>query len=142
MNPAIYRIYNDQGELIYAGYTAANPAGRAVQHLRDQPWAKEIHNIRVAHFDTTEEAREAEKAAIRSESPKYNKAFRVLTSEEHDAEKIRHREQVKEMARRFAEQAPPPTEGQAVLIQAAFRGDATRPDGGPWEPAEHKKWKG
>lgn len=66
----LYRMYDAGGVLLYVGITATVPA--RLQAHRDQFWWRDVHTIRLEHFDTREELEAAEVVAIRSENPLFN----------------------------------------------------------------------
>lgn len=76
MRTNLYRLFNDKHHLLYVGISTSAIA-RLSQHLGDKEWAHEIAHVSVEHFDTREQAAEAERQAIRTEHPKYNVAHNV-----------------------------------------------------------------
>ena len=73
MKTTLYRFWN-QDELLYVGISL-NVFARLSQHRRDKDWWDEITNITVSHFDTREQALDAEAKAIKEENPMYNIAM-------------------------------------------------------------------
>ncbi|WP_163168117.1 GIY-YIG nuclease family protein [Arthrobacter sp. Alg241-R88] len=73
---AVYRFYDSKGDLLYVGITGNLPT-RTKAHEGSKPWWKEMSSMTVAHFETREEAREAEQVAIDSERPRYNQVRSV-----------------------------------------------------------------
>jgi hypothetical protein len=71
----LYRFFGDGRRLLYVGITSTGLA-RWAQHARDKGWWTQVTYVEVRHFDTREEAEEAEITAIRSEDPAYNIAGR------------------------------------------------------------------
>lgn len=67
----LYRLYNADGELLYIGI-AGNPGRRFEQHRKDKPWWGTVAEIKVEHFDTRDQAAQAETAAIKHERPLHN----------------------------------------------------------------------
>lgn len=73
--PYVYRFFDITGRLLYVGYTI-DPAQRFKQHSRSHEsrrwW---VHQVRytVTAYDSEEEGRAAEKAAILAEKPLYNR---------------------------------------------------------------------
>lgn len=85
----LYRYFDSEGRLLYVGITG-NQFNRLDQHSKTQPWWLEVHTGSFQHFQTRQEALDAEAYAIGSELPKYNKAGPVLDqiSREHLADLI------------------------------------------------------
>ena len=73
MKTTLYRFWNED-ELLYVGISL-NVFARLSQHRRDKDWWDEITNITVSHFDTREQALDAEAKAIKEENPMYNIAM-------------------------------------------------------------------
>jgi hypothetical protein len=71
MKTALYRHYDAQGALLYVG-ASVNPYGRFSQHKCKSKWAYDVRRIEIEWFSCRSEAQDAEKAAIKSERPKYN----------------------------------------------------------------------
>lgn len=71
MKTALYRHYDADGALLYVGTTARHLT-RLVEHMRVSGWSEEIATITIEHFPTREEARTAERMAIRTENPRHN----------------------------------------------------------------------
>jgi predicted GIY-YIG superfamily endonuclease len=73
----LYRLYNASGELLYVGIS-----GRAWerwhQHAKGKTWWSEVTVTRVEHFTTRAEVEQAERLAIRTEFPKYNKTHKAV----------------------------------------------------------------
>lgn len=67
---ALYRHYNDQGELLYVGISL-NPIRRVQQH-ENSAWWDEITRIEIERYENRRLALEAETAAIASEKPVHN----------------------------------------------------------------------
>jgi hypothetical protein len=67
----VYRLYNDQGELLYVGCTSLG-AHRWVEHAGVQPWWADVSTVRVEHYPTRDDALLAEKTWIRNGNPKHN----------------------------------------------------------------------
>lgn len=68
---ALYRFFDRSDVLLYVGITADLPT-RMKNHRKGKPWWTHIHNITVEHFDTRQEALDAERKAIREEKPLHN----------------------------------------------------------------------
>lgn len=72
---ALYRFYDATRGLLYVGITG-QPAERWVKHRRSAPWWSDAAYVNVEIFPTEWQALDAERAAIRSESPQFNKRSR------------------------------------------------------------------
>ena len=69
---ALYRLYGDDGQLLYIGISA-DPERRFVQHAFTKPWWREVARREVqAWFDSRHDARAAEALAIDGEKPRHN----------------------------------------------------------------------
>ena len=71
MKTTLYRYFDSDGKLLYVGITGDN-VKRQSQHRRNAFWFGEIASATFVHFDSREEALEAEAAAIRYEKPAHN----------------------------------------------------------------------
>jgi predicted GIY-YIG superfamily endonuclease len=71
MATLLYRLFNEADELIYIGISGRLTA-RVEAHLHSKPWADQIAHVRAVAFADRNEARRAEREAIRLENPKYN----------------------------------------------------------------------
>lgn len=71
MKTTVYRYYDENEQLLYVGITGDNYK-RQSAHRRGSSWFKDAVNATFEHFDTREEALEAETIAIRTENPMYN----------------------------------------------------------------------
>ncbi|MFI1067028.1 hypothetical protein ACH4TC_34720 [Streptomyces spororaveus] len=69
---AVYRLRDDQGLLLYIGLSHS-PQARYVQHEADKRWWPQVQHHTETWYDTREEAEAAERAAIGSEDPLYNR---------------------------------------------------------------------
>lgn len=69
----LYRFFDVDGKLLYIGITDNYPL-RLIHHGKDKPWWDEVKKFAAERLPTRQDAEEAEKLAIRSELPKYNKA--------------------------------------------------------------------
>lgn len=67
----LYRMYSDDGILLYVGLTCNLP-GRFKKHKAEKDWFVSVSDIRLEHFDTREELVRAERDAIVSERPRFN----------------------------------------------------------------------
>lgn len=70
---ALYRHLDINGELLYIGITS-DPGRRWAQHLEMSPWARFVAHTTVHWLDDRERARSAERRAIASERPLFNRA--------------------------------------------------------------------
>lgn len=67
----LYRVFGEAGVLLYIGIT--DDFGRRwKQHARMQPWWPERRSFAIDLYDSREEAKAAEEAAIKVERPKHN----------------------------------------------------------------------
>ena len=73
----LYRFYDDTGALLYVGISK-HALRRLTEHQTGQPWWSEVARSTMEHFDTREEAAEAELVAIRTEGPLFNIAGATL----------------------------------------------------------------
>jgi predicted GIY-YIG superfamily endonuclease len=73
---ALYRFYDAGGVLLYVGITN-NVARRLRQHTKDKAWFAQVQYQSVAWYDSEWHARQAEKQAIRGETPRHNIAGAV-----------------------------------------------------------------
>ena len=71
----LYRFYDADGIPLYIGITSGS-ALRWNQHRKLSEWWPLATFVAVSRYGTWEEVGAAEKAAIRSEQPRYNKQFR------------------------------------------------------------------
>lgn len=74
---ALYRLYDNNGELLYVGITN-KPNHRFGQHRRTKPWWPRVARKELKWFSTTEDASKAEKKAITEEEPRYNLSANAL----------------------------------------------------------------
>lgn len=70
-NAAVYRFYDDAGELLYVGLTN-NPNRRFSEHADTKAWWHEVDETEIEWFTTRFEAEAAESVAIWQEEPRYN----------------------------------------------------------------------
>ena len=73
MRTTLYKFWNNN-ELLYVGISL-NYFARLSQHRRDKDWWDEVTEITVKHYDTREEALDAEAKSIKKDNPKYNIAM-------------------------------------------------------------------
>lgn len=71
---AVYRIYDDSGDLLYVGLTN-NPKGRFKQHAKDKPWWPTTGTVKVTWYHRRPEAELREQQAIAEEGPRFNRAL-------------------------------------------------------------------
>lgn len=67
---ALYRIYDDAGQLLYVGISK-NPAARFMQHT-NKPWWPDVRGITIDWYANGELVRSAERRAIHVEKPAHN----------------------------------------------------------------------
>lgn len=68
---ALYRLLDADGTLLYVGVTS-NLGQRFYQHRQEKPWWSQVAGMMLTFYDTQPEAAEAERAAIRGETPLHN----------------------------------------------------------------------
>ncbi|WP_460625182.1 GIY-YIG nuclease family protein, partial [Kitasatospora kifunensis] len=81
---ALYRFYNDRGQLLYTGITN-DPGRRFTEHAKAKHWWTDIRGISVDWYDNRDSVLAAEKRAIRIENPEHNvrdKRTRVTDEDE------------------------------------------------------------
>ena len=71
MSVQLYRHFNQSEELLYVGISVSAML-RLGQHCAVSPWFKDISRVMIETFPTREDALAAEKAAIKTERPKFN----------------------------------------------------------------------
>lgn len=69
---ALYRFFDASGDLLYIGITL-NPGGRWKQHREDKPWWEEVGDITLETYPDRPSVLDAERKAIITEHPRYNK---------------------------------------------------------------------
>jgi predicted GIY-YIG superfamily endonuclease len=74
MDEALYRFYDSDSKLLYVGISS-NWQARLKQHYKDSQFHSEATLITIERYGTRAEVEAAEKLAIETELPKYNKAF-------------------------------------------------------------------
>jgi hypothetical protein len=76
---ALYRLFDQQGVLLYIGITV-NPDARFKQHATAKPWWPDVDHSRtlLTWYNTRDEAGTAELAAIRDQNPQHN----IVSSDE------------------------------------------------------------
>lgn len=95
----LYRFYDKGGVLLYVGITSVGPS-RWSEHRRNRPWWHESKSATIEHFATREEAEAAERHAIRTEMPLYNKVHSTGRPAEQiiEADDVHHFEHWRDMA--------------------------------------------
>lgn len=68
---ALYRFYNDSGQLLYTGITN-NPERRFTEHAKEKHWWTNVRGISIDWYDDRDSVLTAEKRAIRIENPLHN----------------------------------------------------------------------
>jgi predicted GIY-YIG superfamily endonuclease len=68
----LYRFFDRSKSLLYVGISCS-ALRRFLEHKSEKSWWSEISHSTLEHFETRQEALDAERAAIRNEKPKYNK---------------------------------------------------------------------
>jgi len=68
----LYRFIDRQGFLLYVGITK-NPPARFRRHGYDQDWWDEVVTIHLMHFGNRAQLLAAERHAIETEAPQYNR---------------------------------------------------------------------
>lgn len=69
---ALYRYFDSNGNLLYVGISVS-AVRRLEQHQNTAPWFKNLGSIKVENYHSREAALQAEKNAIITERPKFNK---------------------------------------------------------------------
>lgn len=73
----LYRHFDAAGQLLYAGISLC-AVGRLAQHRIASDWYAQIARVEVQWFASREEARVAEREAVRVEKPKHNVKLAVV----------------------------------------------------------------
>jgi predicted GIY-YIG superfamily endonuclease len=68
---ALYRLRDNQGDLLYVGISSAPPQ-RWAKHAIDKKWWPEVADLSLEWFDTRTKALDAEARAIKVEQPRHN----------------------------------------------------------------------
>lgn len=86
---ALYRHFNHDGDLLYVGISLS-AAERLRQHVDGSCWRYEIARMEISWFESRQEALAAEKEAIKSEAPIFNRTHsaRVKRAVPSDAEMV------------------------------------------------------
>jgi len=74
MDEVLYRFFDSQGNLLYVGISN-NWQARLKQHYKNSAFHDETALITFDRFSTRSQVEEAERLAIETEHPKYNKAL-------------------------------------------------------------------
>jgi hypothetical protein len=69
---SLYRYYDSGGKLLYVGISVS-AAGRMAQHYETAPWFENLASVKVEKYSNREAALLAEKNAIVTEKPMFNK---------------------------------------------------------------------
>ncbi|MFD1309753.1 GIY-YIG nuclease family protein [Streptomyces kaempferi] len=73
---ALYRLYDEAGQLLYVGITTYPPK-RFVEHERDKPWWSQVVRRDVEWVESRVKAETAERCAIAAEQPRYNRIHNI-----------------------------------------------------------------
>lgn len=74
---ALYRFWDKNNTLLYIGISN-NFLGRITQHTSTAEWFPQASYVTLEHFDSRLEVEQAEKNAIKSELPLYNKTHNPI----------------------------------------------------------------
>lgn len=96
----LYRHWGRNNTLLYVGISLS-AVGRLSDHKRDSEWYWEIEKVTCEHYETREEALEAETIAIQQENPKYNKQKK--TKKKTDFEKYVKQSQLEAYSENLSE---------------------------------------
>lgn len=113
----LYRFYDTAGALLYIGITL-NPGERWKRHRDEKPWWTEVANITLQQHGSREAVLAAERAAIETETPRYNVV--------HNRPKAGHR-------RISRAAAPPPASSWGRHLGDPPPPHLSRYSLGPWE---------
>lgn len=90
MTHYVYRYFDAKNDLLYVG-CSKNPWNRYRQHRSDsKQWIGEVTFGRLSVFADEAAARAAERAAIESEHPRYNRTFRTDRTKWTAEQYLRH----------------------------------------------------
>lgn len=84
---ALYRHFSQTGKLLYVGISLC-ALQRTIQHKMFAGWFDMVSRIEIQHFSDILLALEAEKIAIKSEKPEYNKTHKNHQLTKCEIEKI------------------------------------------------------
>lgn len=76
---ALYRHFDEGGELLYVGISSS-VIQRLAQHSRHTKWARRIARVDVEYYESREAAEAAERSAIRAERPLWNIAYNASSN--------------------------------------------------------------
>jgi predicted DNA-binding transcriptional regulator AlpA len=77
MKTSLYRHFDKTGRLLYVG-VSLSAMRRLSEHSGNSAWAASIARVTIEHFQTREQALDAERLAVRAERPLYNIRLRDL----------------------------------------------------------------
>lgn len=80
MSVKLYRAYDGEGRLLYVGISLCALA-RLVQHQASAVWFEEAVRLEIEHWHDRGSAEEAERTAIRTEGPLWNKQHALITAD-------------------------------------------------------------
>lgn len=86
--PAIYRMYDREGLLLYVGQSV-DPGSRIRNHRAEKPWWKEVARIEIQHVRHASELTRLEVDAIRNERPLYNVVMQRVSTSQRSIEQRR-----------------------------------------------------
>jgi predicted GIY-YIG superfamily endonuclease len=95
---AVYRFYDDKGDLLYVGRTYRMP-DRLAEHRRDKAWWSSVATIKLEWMPHAE-LHNAEMEAIRTENPRHNVAMTHRARETYRPP-LRKRDAVAELGAHF-----------------------------------------
>jgi hypothetical protein len=111
----LYRHYEPNGDLLYAGITLSIP-DRTSKHLAESRWREMICLIVIEPFATREEVLAEEEIVIRTEFPKYNRA---LNGNRHPMQELARLDKRKQAGlRKLAARASPE---QLIKIRREYK---------------------
>lgn len=85
MATVLYRAFNQSDDLLYVGISL-RAAQRVHEHKKLSGWFQEVSRLEFEWFETRQSALVAEREAIKSERPKYNKHHNGKKSEQEICE--------------------------------------------------------
>lgn len=115
---AVYRLYDDAGNLLYVGVTGN--LGRRLDNHAEKRWFLLVSSITLEWFRDRATAEDAEFAAIRDEEPQYNLAGSVLEMERRRVAAKRQQERVR--AHLEAKRQPRQVEAEMTISDAVYAG--------------------
>jgi predicted GIY-YIG superfamily endonuclease len=96
MTHVLYRFYDIDRQLLYVGITN-NPWQRIKAHESDKDWWNEVAHATFEHYQSRMELEAEERAAIKSERPRYNKTH-VQPGPELETRVLQLEQQISELA--------------------------------------------